>query len=336
MNKQTQWLFEAPLVTSRVHLQELYEYVPSSVRQNFETAVKVKDWRKAFLNLNGLNMYEMLRALDTLHPDDLNDLWSKRSAFAKLINLPRIEYAKNVVVNRALPGSAPGDLNITGQVGDATNFLAEKPYNRHAAFAYARRFWNIPCSDNFIAGSFTTSRKPSRKVPFISVPSGTSFVHDFDSTGRSLRREHAKLPDGTTIGWTNLDDCTHFISCCIGTPPSIQAGGLAITSEFSGPPKGPYGIIAVERMLSFLRKQNFVNVIGDKSEDINLIKQLQWGDLIAYFHPNFGRHTHLVMYLGKGKVACHTYCRSDLPACKWDNDWNVVGGFTTWTFLHIK
>ncbi len=326
MKRQSQWLFETPLVTSPTHSQGLYEYVPSSVRRTFEVAVQAKDWRKAFLNLNGLNMYEMLRTLDTLHPDDLNNLWSKSSTFANLINLPRIEYAKNVVVNRTLPTNAPGDLGVTRQVIDAENFLAEKPYNRHAAFTYARRFWNIPCSDGFIAGkNIPTSF--SSNPNFVKVPAGTNFIHDFTPDS-----EHAELTDGRRIEWDNLDDCTHFISCCIGKPPLVKAGGLPVKSEF---PTGPYGLVGVERMLSFLCNHKFVDVIGYKSSDRSLIRQLQWGDLIAYFRPGLKvpRHTHLAMYLGKGKIACHTYCRSDRPACTWDNDWNLG---TTWTFLHLK
>ena len=102
------------------------EYVPSAVRATFEAAVRAGDWRNAFLNLNGLNMFEMLRALDALGATSLAALWSQRGRFTSLVNAPRMEYAKSVTDTRVLPPAAPGDLQVTGQVGDAAEFIAEK------------------------------------------------------------------------------------------------------------------------------------------------------------------------------------------------------------------
>ena len=102
------------------------EYVPSAVRITFENAVRSENWRQAFLNLNGLNMFEMLRALDGLDAGSLARLWAQRAAFLWMVDMPRIEYARSVVELRTLPAVAPGDLQDTGQVGDAADFLAEK------------------------------------------------------------------------------------------------------------------------------------------------------------------------------------------------------------------
>lgn len=82
------------------------------------------DWDEAFRRLNGLNMSEMLRGLAALDPLDLDDLWAQHAASAGQVNMPRIEYAYNVVHDRRLPAAAPGDLQATGQVGDARGFLA--------------------------------------------------------------------------------------------------------------------------------------------------------------------------------------------------------------------
>jgi N-acetylmuramidase len=41
-----------------------------------------------------------------------------------LVDMPRIAYAYDVVLNRRLPPTAPGDLLQTGQVGDAQSFIA--------------------------------------------------------------------------------------------------------------------------------------------------------------------------------------------------------------------
>jgi hypothetical protein len=89
----------------------------------FIRSVLNRNWRDAFLNLNGVNMYEMLRAIAALDVLDRNELWPQRAGFSSLVNMPRIEYAWNVVTSRKLAATAPGDLAQTGQVDDARNFL---------------------------------------------------------------------------------------------------------------------------------------------------------------------------------------------------------------------
>jgi hypothetical protein len=101
-------------------------YVPSLTRRRFDEAAARNDWREAFLNLNGLNMYEMLRALDGLAPDRRGALKSQREAFRGMVNMPRIEYAAAVVETRQLPSEAPGDLAATGQVQTAAEFLRQR------------------------------------------------------------------------------------------------------------------------------------------------------------------------------------------------------------------
>lgn len=131
MNRQAPVLFEAPLAheTHRTLVHRSETLVrrgkrTSSAYQTFLAAVKSRDWQNAFLNLNGLNMFEMLHALAALSPTTLNDLWAQRNLYSGLINLPRIAYAMSVVVNKALPASVPGDLRLTGQVATAADFIA--------------------------------------------------------------------------------------------------------------------------------------------------------------------------------------------------------------------
>jgi hypothetical protein len=100
-------------------------YTPSLTRVRFAEAVVHNDWRQAFLNLNGLNMYEMLRALAGLSPDRRDALMSQRQTFRNLVNMPRIEYAMAVVQTGQLPSVVPGDLAATGQVQTAVEFLSE-------------------------------------------------------------------------------------------------------------------------------------------------------------------------------------------------------------------
>jgi N-acetylmuramidase len=96
----------------------------SPAAEAFIRTVLGRSWRDSLLQLNGLNMSEMLRALAALDPLDREDLWANRDAAAGAINLPRIEYARTVVIDRRLPTSVPGDLAATGQVTDAQSFLA--------------------------------------------------------------------------------------------------------------------------------------------------------------------------------------------------------------------
>jgi hypothetical protein len=92
--------------------------------EEFIKGVFNRDWGRAFVNLDRLNMFEMLRGIAALDPLDRKDLWDQSSAFTTTVNMPRIEYARNVVETKTLPAVAPGDLEEMGQVGDARNFIA--------------------------------------------------------------------------------------------------------------------------------------------------------------------------------------------------------------------
>jgi hypothetical protein len=209
-----------------------------------------------------------------------------------------------------------------------------KIYKRDAAIDYAHRHWNVPCNDRFIA---------LRASPyFAKVPAGTKFIHEFDGAHRSLGREHALRPDGTRIEWQALDDCTHFISCCIGQPPGETAGGIPIIyRQLGSPPSAPYGIVRVGTMVDYLlgkkyRGREYADAFGkEKTNDDSIIRLLDPGDLIAYWNIEKKLYTHLTMYLGNGKIGCHTYCRFDDPACTWDNNWDLGRGTHLWTPLHL-
>lgn len=102
----------------------------SQTRLNFENAVVKGNWREAFLNLNGLSMYEMLRALDKLSLERRSNLISQRQNFRGMVNMPRIEFALTVVEKDELPGFAPGDLAATGQVKTSEEFLRERRHKK--------------------------------------------------------------------------------------------------------------------------------------------------------------------------------------------------------------
>jgi len=76
-------------------------------------------------------------------------------------------------------------------------------YSRQSAYNYAQKYWDEVCSDGYF---WNTSSK------YITLSPGTNIV-----------------------GWTGYD-CAHFVSCCIGSEPNEQGGGLEVRRDF---PTGP-------------------------------------------------------------------------------------------------
>lgn len=168
-------------------------------------------------------------------------------------------------------------------------------YNRTMALAYARKYWNHVCTDNYIAGKFAVNIADELfplGSAYRSVPAGTKFVHQSRNDG--CHWEYAQLPDGSRIEWEHLDDCTHFLSCCLGNPPGQVGGGLNISSAF---PQGPYGQVGASSLVAFLKDQGWATVLKVKDKDNPPIGSISPGDVIAYFNKNLGRYTHLAMYL---------------------------------------
>lgn len=98
-----------------------------------------------------------------------------------------------------------------------------------------------------------------------------------------------------------------------------------------------FGIVSVPKLVEWLTVKSFVKVVkrGVKvSGDTKLDDFLEPGDLIGYFDTKRDRFGHSALYLGKDKIACHTYCRSDQPGCTWDNDWHL--GSKDWSITFFK
>jgi hypothetical protein len=214
-------------------------------------------------------------------------------------------------------------------------------YDRAGALRYARTYWLRACDDDFIALGSASGKN------FMKVDLGAKFVHELEPDGTPAAREHALLADGSQIPWEHLDDCTHFISCCIGRRPGEACGGLRLPQQLGGPPKAPYGIVRVSTMIDYLTgetasRPRFAEMVAEKSEDARFVGRLRPGDLIAYFSKAKRRYAHLAMLLDGGKIACHSYGRSDQPECTWDNDWRLGGASRSrpvathqWTFLRF-
>jgi hypothetical protein len=96
--------------------------VSPAAGMTFLSSVYMASWRSALVSLNGTSMYEMLRLLDQIDRDDLNDLLYALGALTFSINVPRIEFAASVVLDCKLPASVPPDV----QVADANTFLKKR------------------------------------------------------------------------------------------------------------------------------------------------------------------------------------------------------------------
>jgi len=175
------------------------------------------------------------------------------------------------------------------------------PYNRAAALAYARAYWTKVCTDDYVA---------IKQSPFFKKLDSTAVF--LRTTVTDFTTEVARPSSGPDIPLRDLEDCTHFISCCLGSPPGGTGGGIPIISDFNT----IYGRISTDRLYKDLVNQGRVTIVAEKmtfAQAAESIHSLQVGDLIFYFDTPRNRYGHSAIYLsGSGKrIACHTYCRGD-------------------------
>jgi len=190
---------------------------------------------------------------------------------------------------------------LTGALSKENMTMA---YNRESACQYAWKHWNTVCDDGCVA------MNNGQKSSLLKLPAGS---------------------DITQLPLNNQDDCTHFVSCCIG-----KGGGLLLGLWDMFP---AYGVLSPDRLLKRLTTEMQVARVvgqnlaaGDATE--KLYKgALQRGDVILYNipqpsdRPRIGIYSHAALHLGYGKIACHTQCRCGV-------DFDGVR-FTTVTLLHI-
>ena len=109
----------------------------SAASQHFIAEATAGNWDQAYFWLNSLSMYEMLRSLAALTPAARDNLHRQAFRYFSKYGVLRIEFAFRVVVDGKVPLPAPGDLEATGQVQDARNFLAER--NQAVTLGYEKR-----------------------------------------------------------------------------------------------------------------------------------------------------------------------------------------------------
>ena len=178
-------------------------------------------------------------------------------------------------------------------------------YDRQSALAYARKYWTGVCSDNAVGWM-----PPDH---FKEVPSGTIFVRR--PRGDDINEFMVK-PDGSETSIDPfIEDCAHFVSCCIGRETAEAGGGLNIPRDFNP----IYGALSSQKLFTTLSSRSWISVIGEKlshGDASAKLSKLKAGDLIFYFDPGPNRYRHAGVYMADSgkRIACHTYCRCDVQS----------------------
>lgn len=169
-------------------------------------------------------------------------------------------------------------------------------YARGQAVCYAAAYWDKVCDDGYVA----TLGQPG----YVQQTAAASLL------GLSIPHE---------------EDCTHFVSRCLGR----LGGGLSI-------PNGSYlprGILSAPALVYYLGKKSglAVQIIEKtpKQDAWDYIDCLAPGDVIAYFPITGKDYGHTVLYIGDGRIACHSISR-------WGEYFDAPAGNSLVTFLHIK
>jgi hypothetical protein len=174
-------------------------------------------------------------------------------------------------------------------------------YNRDNAVAYAKRYWDTVCHDKAVATATEINNKKISKIVYPAQKTGID--HE--------------------------DDCTHFVSCCIGS----QGGGLLL-GTWEMPPA--YGVLSPLSLIGRLQQKGFAtptNVRVAGKDAVAAVNSLDRGDVIAYYtngDPTAKKppgYFHAALYLGGGLIACHTSPRFGRPF--------TSVSFASLTVLHI-
>jgi hypothetical protein len=182
------------------------------------------------------------------------------------------------------------------------------PYNRMAACTYAGAFYDKVCHDGFVA----TRQNPGypKKINNVTLTPGLPF-----SQIGAIDRE---------------DDCTHFLSCCVGqsrgTLPvggrdtQFPGGGLHVTSPFAN--IGVYGETYTPRLVGRLiilgarvvqpqfMPANYASTRTAIQQNLGPGDILAFADKTDLASDGTGSYQHICLLLSSdGKIACHTRSR---------------------------
>jgi hypothetical protein len=211
--------------------------------------------------------------------------------------------SRHAIVGDGIVG--PVTMNLINIAMDIIKKLPPPPaprsvYNRMFAIQYAGIFFNRVTSDARVA----TKAGYPRAINGVTLTPGLFF---------------------SQVGFVNAEeDCTHFVSCCIGRPPPMTIAGIKITAgnlPLQTAPHvkaaGAYGRDTVPEMVPHLVANRLATIVGAQfqardmqtTED-NIKNHLRPGDLIAYASKDTpGKYEHLTLLVSEFGIACHTRSR---------------------------
>ena len=266
--------------------------------------------RQLSMGLSGEDVKQLQNALNTIAQfkqpkfDTANALLKTDGIFGVRTKARVVEFqSRNNIVNDGIVGAIT--MNLINLAMDVIKKLPAPPppvgiYKRMFAIIYARMFHDKITSDGRIA----TKTGYPRAVNGVNLTPGLPFSQIGAIAGE--------------------EDCTHFISCCIGRPPpmkvtgtNIEGGGLPLQTAPHVKQAGAYGRDTVPEMVPHLISAKLATVVGPQFQprDLpltkhNILTKLQPGDLIAYASKDKpANYEHLVILVGPTAIACHTRSR---------------------------
>jgi hypothetical protein len=170
-------------------------------------------------------------------------------------------------------------------------------YLRMHALIYAGVFWNRVCHDGRVA----TKKGYPKEINKVKLTPGLPFAD-------------VGFIDGE-------EDCTHFLSCCVGNGRGkitvggrtieIRGGGLLIPSPFQG--AGIYGETYVPRGIGALTTHGAkivppqFRVTSYDTTKAAILEHLTPGDVLAYASKdNASSYEHMAILVGPTTIACHS------------------------------
>lgn len=163
-------------------------------------------------------------------------------------------------------------------------------YSAMNALIYAYWYWNRVCHDGWL------------------LKKGEAIYHGL---GKSF----------SEIDHDKEEDCTHFISCCIGQTGGfdLPGGGLKVPSQPGETARKPpiYGMTYAPSLVDWLRRNGAVTVgqqywIRNYARDV-IASKLGPGDLIAYASKErWTSYEHVALITSGTKITCHTRARWDV------------------------
>lgn len=170
-------------------------------------------------------------------------------------------------------------------------------YNRTAAVAYANANYNKVVGDGYF------------------------YINSYPATFLGAGQP---VPSGG-------NDCAHFVSSAIGSPPGGGGGGLTIPNR-----AGTYGEPGAGRLDALLVGNAEVGGYGSTYKYgvlVNSVSQLTPGDVIGYdwdgdaANGNMWGIDHTALYIGNNQIDCHSNSRL---GANW-----TLGGADNYFFIHI-